>query len=754
MAEARKRRKSDGARQANQVIRSRTAWLMLIFGVGTFLLLFWKLFDLQILRHEELESKAVSQQTRSSVITASRGTIYDRSGEVLAISTTAETVNISPKDIASYVKDQETAIEEARAKAAEKGESYTAPEVKDEDYIARGLARILGVEEETIRQRMEKLNSGYEIIKKKAPQAEADEVRRFVNGEIDDEGNEVPEKERKKLHGVYLEPDSKRYYPNGTLAAQVIGFVNADNDGAYGLESYYNSALTGTSGMTVTAKNAAGKTMLYDYEQYYDAENGANLVTTLDSTVQYYLEKGLEEMIAKFDPKNGATGIVMDVRNGAVLGMASFPTYDLNNYSGIYDSKLQETLAGLEEGSDEYLSALGAAQNKQWRNKCVNDTYEPGSTFKPVTLAAALEEGLVNPNTTFNCTGSIRVPGWSGAIGCSKRSGHGTQVLKVATGNSCNPAFITMGLKIGTETYYDYLEKFGFLESTGIDLYGESKTIFASRENFNTNVVSLASYAFGQTFNITPLHLIRAQAACVNGGYLYEPYLVEQIVDDDGAVLYQHDATPIRQVISEETSATVRECLEYVVAQGTGRWWATASAARPAPPTRPGAARRTIPGATWWSPSCASPRRTIPSTSFLSPWIPPAGIPASTSPAATWPPPPRARSWARSCPIWGWSPSTARTISPPWTRACPTAWVSRRRRPRRSSPSGASPAGPWAAATPSPTRPRQAGLSSPAAPPSSSTWGRRSQTPPSPSPMWWGSRRRRPISGSPRRALS
>ena len=427
------------------------------------------------------------------------------------------------------------------------------------------------MEEETIRQRMEKLNSGYEIIKKKAPQAEADEVRRFVNGEIDDEGNEVPEKERKKLHGVYLEPDSKRYYPNGTLAAQVIGFVNADNDGAYGLDSYYNSALTGTSGMTVTAKNAAGKTMLYDYEQYYDAENGANLVTTLDSTVQYYLEKGLEEMIAKFDPKNGATGIVMDVRNGAVLGMASFPTYDLNNYSGIYDSKLQETLAGLEEGSDEYLSALGAAQNKQWRNKCVNDTYEPGSTFKPVTLAAALEEGLVNANTTFNCTGSIRVPGWSGAIGCSKRSGHGTQVLKVATGNSCNPAFITMGLKIGTETYYDYLEKFGFLESTGIDLYGESKTIFASRENFNTNVVSLASYAFGQTFNITPLHLIRAQAACVNGGYLYEPYLVEQIVDDDGAVLYQHDATPIRQVISEETSATVRECLEYVVASGTGK---------------------------------------------------------------------------------------------------------------------------------------------------------------------------------------
>ena len=571
MAETRKRRKSDAARRANQTIHSRTLVLMGIFGVFTFLLLFWKLYDLQIVRHDELQEKAVNQQTRSSVITASRGTIYDRSGEVLAISSSAETVNISPRDIASYVKSQNEAIEEARKKAAEKQQPYTAPEVKDEDYIARGLARILELEESAVRERMNRLNSGYEILKKKAPQAQADEVRRFVNGEIDDEGNEVPEKERKKIHGVYLEPDSKRYYPNGTLAAQVIGFVNAENEGAYGLESYYNSVLTGTSGMTVTGKTAVGKTLLYDYEQYYDAENGANLVTTLDSTVQYYLEKGLEEMITKFDPKNGATGIVMDVRSGAVLGMASFPTYDLNQYSAIYDSKLQATLEGLEEGSDEYLSALKAAQNKQWRNKCVNDTYEPGSTFKPVTLAAALEEGLVTPNTTFTCTGSIKVQGWGSAIGCSKRSGHGTQSLMVATGNSCNPAFITMGLKIGTDTYYDYLEEFGFLESTGIDLYGESKTIFASRESFNTNVVSLASYAFGQTFNITPLHLIRAQAACVNGGYLYEPYLVEQIVDDDGAVLYQHDATPIRQVISEETSATVRECLEYVVASGTGK---------------------------------------------------------------------------------------------------------------------------------------------------------------------------------------
>ena len=571
MAEANKRRKSDAVRQANQVIRTRTVWLMVIFGVLAFLVLFGKLFDLQIVQHEDLQGKAVNQQTRSSVISASRGTIYDRSGEVLAISTSVETINISPKDIAKYVSDQEKAIEEAQKKAAEKGESYTSPAVLDQDYIAHGLARILEVDEAALRERMDRTNSGYEIVKKKVPREVADQVRRFVNGQIDDEGAEVPEKEQKKLHGVYLEPDSKRYYPNGTLAAQVIGFVNAENEGAYGLESYYNAALSGTAGMTVTAKNAVGKNLIYDYEQYYDAENGSDLVTTLDSTVQYYLEKGLEEMIAKFDPKNGATGIVMDVNSGAILGMASFPTYDLNSYGSIYDTRLAASLEGLEEGSDEYLKALSKAQNTQWRNKCVNDTYEPGSTFKPVTLAAALEEGLVTPSTTFNCTGSIKVAGWGSAIGCSKRSGHGTQSLMVATGNSCNPAFITMGLKIGTDKYYDYLEKFGFLESTGVDLYGESNTIFASRENFNTNVVSLASYAFGQTFNITPLHLIRAQAACVNGGYLYEPYLVEQIVGDNGVVVYQHDSTPIRQVISQETSATVRECLEYVVASGTGK---------------------------------------------------------------------------------------------------------------------------------------------------------------------------------------
>ena len=560
------RRKSDAARRANQIIRSRTVLLMVLFGVVTFVMLFIKLYQLQILRHDELEGKAVAQQTRSSVISASRGTIYDANGKIMAISATAETVNLSPKDIADYMTTQDEKIAAGKLKASQK---------KDEAYIARGLARILDVDEETIRKKMERTFSGYEIIKKKAEQAAANEVRRFVNGEIDDEGNEVPEGQRQSIHGIYLEPDSKRYYPLGTLAAQVIGFVNADNEGAYGLEAKYNSVLQGTSGMTVTAKNAVGTDLLYQYEQYYDAENGSNLVLTLDSNVQYYLENGLQSMLKKFDAKNGGTGIVMNAKTGAILGMASYPNFDLNDYSTVYDeklaAKLAEQLKGLSTDSDAYKEAVSNARSTQWRNRCVSDTYEPGSTFKPITLSTALEEGLVNLNTSFTCTGSIKVAGWPKAIGCSKRSGHGTQTLKVATGNSCNPAFVTMGLKIGTEKYYQYLKSFGLMERTGVDLPAEADSIFASEKSFNSNVVSLASYAFGQTFNVTPLQLIRAQAACINGGYLNTPYLVEQILDDDGNVLVQHGKETVRQVISEETSATVRECLEYVVASGTGK---------------------------------------------------------------------------------------------------------------------------------------------------------------------------------------
>ena len=579
------RRKSDAARRANQVIRSRTVLVMVLLGVCTFVALFWKLYDLQIGQHEDLQEQAVSQQTRSTVITASRGTIYDRNLTPLALSATAETVFISPKEIEEYVASQETKQAEAQAEAAENGTSYAAPELRDEAYIARGLSRILGVDEGTILKKMEKTYSQYEIIKLRAEQTTADEVRKFINGQIDDEGNAVPEGQEVKLRGVYMEPDSKRYYPYGSLSSNVIGFVNAENQGGVGLEAKYESQLEGTSGLTVTAKNAKNTDLMYQYEQYYDAENGNSLVLTLDATVQHSLEKNMESMLDKFDAKNGGTGIVMDVNTGAIIAMASYPNYDLQDYGSIYDETLQkqldEKLADLAKNRSSYATeedyeaavskVISEVMQSQWRNKCIDSTYEPGSTFKPITLAAALEEGLVNLNTSFTCNGSISVPGWSKPINCSKRAGHGVQSLQQAVGNSCNPAFITMGLKIGTEKYYEYLQAFGLMEKTGVDMIGEVTGLFASEESFNSNVVSLASYSFGQTFTVTPLALIRAQAACINGGYLYTPYVVDQVLDDEGNIIAQHEVTPVRQVISEETSAIVRQCLEYVVASGTGK---------------------------------------------------------------------------------------------------------------------------------------------------------------------------------------
>ena len=579
------RRKSDAARRANQIVRSRTVLVMLLLGIVTFAALFWRLYDLQIRQHAELQEKAISQQTRSAVVSASRGTIYDRNLNTLAISATAETVLVSPLDIEKSVESQKEEQAKAAQKAADKGQDYTPPVLRDQSYIARGLSRILGLEQGAIEERMEKTNSQYEILKKKTDQTISDEVRRFINGEIDPEGNEVPEKQRVKLRGVWLQPDSKRYYLYSSLASGVIGFVNGDGIGSVGLEVKYDDTLTGTAGYTISARNASGSELLYNYEQYYDAENGHSLVLTLDANVQLSLENGLENMLKKYDAKNGGTGIVMDVNTGAIIAMASYPNYDLNDYSTIFDAALQKKLdADLEkidanrstyESEEAYADArakaINSAMQSQWRNKCIDSTYEPGSTFKPITLAAALEEGKVSKSSTFYCGGYTTVPGWSDRIWCSNHSGHGQQTLIEAVGHSCNPAFIKMGLSIGTETYYKYLKSFGLMDKTGIDMIGEVKGLFVDEDYFNSQVVSLASYSFGQTFNVTPIELIRAQAACINGGYLYEPYIVDQVLDEDGNVLSQHDTTPVRQVISEETSAIVREALEYVVSSGSGK---------------------------------------------------------------------------------------------------------------------------------------------------------------------------------------
>ena len=521
-------RKNENVRRANRIIQTRSFVLMILMGVVMFVLLFFRLFDLQITRHEELQGKAVNQQTRRTVVTANRGTIYDAGGNILAISSSAETIILSPLEIDNAVNDTENPV------------SWT------KESLAAGLAEILGKDASAIRKRMDNVKSQYEVIQLRADEDTAAKVRSYVD--------------ENKIAGVHLVADTKRYYPYGSLAAQVIGFVGDENTGLYGLEAYYEKELEGQSGLVISSKDQAENDMLYTYEQYFAAKNGSDLTLTLDTTIQYYLEKGIESMVDKFSAANGASGIVMDARTGGVLAMASYPNYDLNDFLTVSDQTLQERI---ERGE----STVADMQLLQWRNKALNDTYEPGSTFKILTLSAALEEGVVDKTTTVNCSGSVNISGYT--IHCSNKNGHGLQTLVQSVGNSCNPAFINYGLRIGSEKFYEYMRSFGLMNTTGIDLGGEAVGVFAADSSFTQ--LDLACYAFGQNFTVTPLALIAAQAACVNGGYLHTPYLVERITDSNGNVTYRHDDTPVRQVISEQTSATVRECLEYVVASGTGK---------------------------------------------------------------------------------------------------------------------------------------------------------------------------------------
>ena len=574
MAErTRKTESRSGDRRANRTILGRTIFLMVIFGVVVFIPLFWKLWDVQISQHDKLEEQAIDQQTRDLLVTAPRGTIYDAKGNRLAVSADVHNIVISPKDI---VEGEKAAAERAVAKL-EKGAGLTQEEKEKKgcvptdaeiaaqsgnyaEFIAQGLSQILGVEEEKILKRMENTAVQYEVVKWRVEDDITTQVRQFIS-------------DYQLYPGVYVEPDTKRYYPSSDLAAHVVGWVNVNdnNKGAYGVEAQYESYLAGKAGRVVTAKNAAGTEMLSSYENYIDAIAGGDLHLTIDNTIQSYAQRVMDEGIAKYDVQEGAFCIVMDPNTGAVLAMASSPDYDLNSPREITDSVLSsyvESVRNDPSSNDEaYAKALQDAQYSQWRNKALNDTYEPGSTFKILTLAAALEEGVIDKNTTVNCNGYVNISNYT--IHCSNKAGHGLQTLVQSVGNSCNPAFISYGLRLGNTKFYDYMRSFGLMDGTGIDLGGEATGIFADPSSFTQ--LDLACYSFGQNFNVTPLALITAQAACINGGYLHTPYLVERITDSNGSVTYQHDSTPVRQVISEETSATVRECLEYVVASGTGK---------------------------------------------------------------------------------------------------------------------------------------------------------------------------------------
>ena len=562
---SKEKRKQDTLRRAKAVIQRRTIYLMLGFGVAAFLALFAKAYDLTINQHDELQARASRQQTSSTTISASRGTIYDRNGVILAKSATADTVFLDPV----VIKKQADALDEERAKKVaeglKEGEKLPVSGEEYKDIIAKKLAEILELEEEAVREKMEKTWSMYETLRTRVDRDIGDEIRAFI---ADNETGRT-------IQGIHLSSDANPY---GALASHVIGFLDGDNKGAYGLEAIYEEELQGTKGVEVTAKDANGSQIMFQYEQHYDAEDGNSLQLTLDANIQSYLERGLEDMVSKFGGKYGATGVVMDPRNGAILAIASNPNYDVNEPRQLYTEKFQEELAQVDEEyppepgkehSAEYYDKLAELQKKQWRSKAVNDTYEPGSTFKVLTLAMGLEEGVINLNSNFYCGGSVVVDGEP--ISCSNHSGHGSQNLKEAVGHSCNPAFISIGLAVGSNKFYDYMLDFGLQDKTGVDLQGDVGGILIDRDVFVKADIYLATNSFGQTFNVTPLQLITAQSACINGGYLYTPYVVEKELDSDGNVIKQHDATPVRQVISEETSATVRDILEYVVSDGGGR---------------------------------------------------------------------------------------------------------------------------------------------------------------------------------------
>ena len=524
----------------------RTLVLMSVCGIGAFLVLLVKLYTLQIRDHEYYESMAISQQLRQAPTTAERGVIYDRNMNPLAVSASVENVYLSPAEIEMYGEDRE--------------------------LIADGLSEILGLDRGDILKKEEQKGSWYVTAARKIDSETAQKVRQF---KLDN-----------SLSGVRLETDTKRFYPNSSLACHVVGFVGTDNYGLEGIEAQYDSYLAGTAGKTVRAANAYGTELLFSgFEDFKPGREGLDIVTTIDSSIQYFIEKHLRQAVREYDIQNGAGAIAMDVNTGEILAMVSLDGYDLNNFLDVSDEV--KSLMDSVPTKEEKESILKKAQEKQWRNKALSDTYEPGSTFKIITLAMALEEGVVNENNAFYCPGGVNVQGRTSPIRCWKSGGHGSQTLTEAVQHSCNVAFVNIGQRIGSEKFYEYCDAFGLLKlsedddaplsaRTGIDLAGESGSIWWSRNVFcsNKNLSQLAAASFGQTFTITPLQLISAVSACVNGGNLMKPYVVGKITDPSGVVVKEKQPEKIRQVISAQTSEKVREILEKVVGdskEGTGR---------------------------------------------------------------------------------------------------------------------------------------------------------------------------------------
>ena len=499
--------------------------LAFLYGIGA-------LIYAGLINGEENRLKAERNQLSDTQIAAERGTIYDSNMNVLAKSASAWLVYINP----SQIKDD-----------------------TQKELVVNGLSRILGVDADSVRTKAEKTKTGYQKI---AGEVETD-VKEALEAYIDENSDN-------KLSTIIgIDPDTKRYYPYSSFASTIIGFTNSDDQGVGGIEMQYDDDLTGVSGRIITAKNAQQGSMSSDYETTYDAKPGESLVLTIDEVVQYYLEQGLEQALVDTGAKY-AYGIVMDTDTGAILGMTSKPDFDLNNPRKISNAALSETIAAITDDTQRAQETTNALY-AQWRNRTISDTYEPGSVFKTVVVSAALEEGVVDLNTTYTCTGGIQVA--DNYQRCWKPGGHGHETLTQGLMNSCNPFFITIGQALGEERFYKYFEAFGFTEKTGIDLPAEAKPVAGKTYHAleSMGISELSSSSFGQTFQVSPIQMITAVNTIANGGKLMQPYVVDSKLDSDGNVVYKTTPTVKRQVISEKTASTVADMMEQVVSIGTGK---------------------------------------------------------------------------------------------------------------------------------------------------------------------------------------
>ena len=517
-----------------------------------------RLASYQLKMHDYYQSKVLNQLTIQTEVNPERGTITDRNGNILATNITVYNVLLSPADIIRHMK------ENSKLNSDDNSENDVYYEYSDGDYgihysgnqldemIAEVLSSYLDVDKYTILEKEAKDGRYWEVVKRNVDADVAERIETFI-----------AQFDLKK--DIYFEASSKRYYPKGDLACHVIGFTNSDGVGIYGLEAYYNNLLEGTSGRYILAQDGRKNDMPFEYERYIEASNGYNITTTLDMYIQYELENQLEKTFVESGAGDRVCGIVYDVETCEVLAMATYPSFDLNDPYTIDEySQAQLDAMMLDPDSDEYKNEYNRLMYYMWNNKCLTETYEPGSTFKVITSSMALEEGVVTPNTPFYCAGSLMVEGWSKPIACANHNGHGAVTFTTGLQQSCNPTLMQVAALLGRERFYQYFKAFGYSGKTGIDLPGEVGSIYASYENFSN--VSLAVYSFGQTFKTTPVQQLRAINTVANGGYLMTPHLLKEIVDDDGNVVQTYEPEAVRQVVSEETCKTLTSILEEGVA--------------------------------------------------------------------------------------------------------------------------------------------------------------------------------------------